>query len=155
MTKQIVKIKPLNENLCCQISGNQVPFSLHEGDSGFDLRAWIEEPVELAFSETKLIPTGIALEMPPGLEAQIRPRSGLALKHGLTVLNSPATIDNSYRGEVGVLLTNFGERPFVVSPGMRIAQLVFAQVLPVELKVTYNLSETKRDQGGFGSTGLS
>jgi dUTP pyrophosphatase len=148
-----IKIKPLNDELCNQIPGNQIPLKAHETDSGYDLRAWTEEPIELNFAESKLVPCGFSMELPEEVEAQIRPRSGLAVNYGITVLNSPGTIDSSYRGEVKVLLINFGEKPFVVTPGMRIAQMVFGSVLKTELKVVSELSKTERNSGGFGSTG--
>jgi dUTP pyrophosphatase len=100
-----------------------------------------------------MVPTGLAIALPPGFEAQVRPRSGLAAKHGVTVLNSPGTIDTDYRGEIGVILINHGEQPFVVRRGERIAQLVIAPVVQAELVVATALSPTHRGSGGFGSTG--
>jgi dUTP pyrophosphatase len=130
-----------------------LPVKMSTGSSGFDLHAAVKDPVEIKPGRWKLIPSGIALSMPAGLEAQVRPRSGLALKHGITVLNTPGTIDADYRGEIGVILLNLGERPFRVERGDRIAQLVFMQVPAVSLKVTDSLDETERGSGGFGHTG--
>lgn len=143
-----VKLLPLpgNEDL-------PLPEKMSPGSSGYDLVAAIHEPVIIESGKWKLIPTGIALSMPRGLEAQIRPRSGLALKHGITVLNAPGTIDADYRGEIGILLLNLGEKPFVVERGHRIAQLVFTLVPEVQLEVVKELDETQRGTGGFGHTG--
>lgn len=121
--------------------------------AGMDLRAWLEAPLTLQPMERRLVPTGLRMALPPGYEAQVRPRSGLALKHGVTVLNSPGTIDADYRGEVGVLLVNLSREPFVIEDGERIAQLVIArheQPLLVEVEA---LDETERGEGGFGHTG--
>ena len=122
--------------------------------AGMDLRANIDAPITLTPGDRALIPTGIAMALPSGFEAQIRPRSGLAYKHGVTVLNSPGTIDADYRGEVKVPLINLGPEAFVVEPGMRIAQMVIAAVPTVKIIETETLDETDRGQGGFGSTGL-
>jgi len=124
------------------------------GASGYDLHAYIKEPIILKVGERKLIPTGVFLQMEKGLEAQVRPRSGLALKYGVTVLNTPGTIDSDYRGEIGVILINFGEEDFTIEPDMRIAQLVFSQVAHPEIIVVKELEETARGAGGFNSTGL-
>ena len=123
--------------------------------SGLDLAAALDqtEPLDLAPGGRALVPTGFGLELPPGCEAQIRPRSGLALKHGVTVLNSPGTVDADYRGEVMVLLVNLGAEPFRVARGDRIAQLVVARVAHVEVEAAEDLAVTRRGQGGFGSTG--
>ncbi|GIP36866.1 deoxyuridine 5'-triphosphate nucleotidohydrolase [Paenibacillus sp. J31TS4] len=121
--------------------------------SGYDLHAAVEEPVVLQPGRRALIPTGFALAMPAGLEAQIRPRSGLAFKHGITCLNTPGTIDADYRGEVKVLLINLGEEPFAIQRGERIAQMVFQTVPDVRLTETAELAETVRGAGGFGHTG--
>lgn len=123
--------------------------------AGLDLVAGVPggEPVELAPGARALIPTGFALELPVGYEAQVRPRSGLALKHGVTVLNSPGTIDSDYRGEVKVLLINLGADPFSIQRGDRIAQLVIAPVTHAEVVAADELGVTTRGQGGFGSTG--
>ncbi len=119
-----------------------------------DLLAAVEAPLTLRPGARALIPTGIALAIPAGFEAQVRPRSGLALKHGVTVLNSPGTIDADYRGEVGVILANLGESPFVVERGMRIAQLLLAPVTRAAFAEVESLDETIRGSGGFGSTGI-
>jgi dUTP pyrophosphatase len=129
-----------------------LPRYAHPGDAGLDLCA--AERVELAVGDRALVGTGLALELPDGAEAQVRPRSGLALKHGITVLNAPGTIDHGYRGEVGVLLINHGRAAFVVEPGMKIAQMVIQAAARVHVEETPELSETRRGQGGFGSTGM-
>ena len=121
--------------------------------AGMDLRANIEAPVVLQPGDRALIPTGIKMALPDGYEAQIRPRSGLAYKHGITVLNSPGTIDADYRGDVGVLLINHGREPFTVEDGMRVAQMVVAQYSQFQWHAVEDLDETDRGEGGFGSTG--
>jgi len=129
----------------------RLPEQAHPGDAGMDLRAC--EAALLAPGARALVRTGLSVELPAGMEAQVRPRSGLALRHGVTVLNAPGTIDAGYRGEIGVLLVNLGQEPFAVEPGMRIAQLVFAAVAGVEVAEADRLSESARGAGGFGSTG--
>jgi dUTP pyrophosphatase len=119
-------------------------------DAGMDLHS--VEPVLLLPGETKLVPTGLAIELPPGYEAQIRPRSGLALKHSITLPNSPATIDPGYRGEIRVILQNLGREPFQISPGERIAQIIIARYEAVEWEES-DLGESRRGDGGFGSSG--
>ncbi|TCZ80234.1 dUTP diphosphatase [Paenibacillus albiflavus] len=139
-----------------RLSGNEdiaLPAKMSEAASGFDLCAAIAEPVTLAPGQRALVPTGFALAMPIELEAQIRPRSGLAYKHGITTLNSPGTIDADYRGEVKVLLINHGQEPFVINRGERIAQMVFQEVPGIRLQEVTSLSETVRGAGGFGHTG--
>ncbi|MBK8614143.1 MAG: dUTP diphosphatase [Flavobacteriales bacterium] len=121
--------------------------------AGLDLRANLDAPIVLAPGQRALIPTGLYLELPEGTEAQVRPRSGLAFKHGVTVLNSPGTIDADYRGEVGVLLINHGTEAFEVTDGERIAQLVVAQYLRVTFAESADLRATERGAGGFGHTG--
>lgn len=122
--------------------------------AGMDLMAAIEQDIIIKKGERKLIPTGIAIALPEGCEAQIRPRSGLALKNGITVLNSPGTIDADYRGEIGVILINLGDEDFVITKGMRIAQMVIANYVQAELFMqNESLTVTARNQGGFGSTG--
>ena len=128
-----------------------IPEYAHSTDSGLDLTA-IEE-TEIPARESKLIKTGIAIELPPSTEAQIRPRSGLALKHQITVLNTPGTVDEGYRGEIGVILINHGNRTFIVTQGMKVAQMVIAPVIRVEIEEITQLSSTSRGSGGFGSTG--
>ncbi|NQX57338.1 dUTP diphosphatase [Paenibacillus qinlingensis] len=130
-----------------------LPQKMSEAASGYDLHAAVRDPIVLAPGERQLIPTGFALSMPPELEAQIRPRSGLAYKHGITTLNSPGTIDADYRGEVKVLLINHGQEPFVIQRNERIAQMVFQRVPQIQLTVVNELSETVRGSGGFGHTG--
>ena len=128
-----------------------LPSYAREGDAGLDLFAVKQIVIEAG--KSALVPTGIAIELPPGTEAQVRPRSGLALKHALTVLNTPGTVDEGYRGEVGVILINHGAQPFEVRAGMKIAQLVIAPRLSVDVVEVDVLSDTERGSGGFGSTG--
>lgn len=122
--------------------------------AGMDLLAAVDAPVSLAPGERRLIPTGIAIALPPGHEAQVRPRSGLALKHGITVLNAPGTVDADYRGEVGVVLINHGDQPFVIERGSRIAQMVVAAYARVAWTLSSDLEASARGAGGFGSTGF-
>jgi dUTP pyrophosphatase len=122
--------------------------------AGLDLKAANREPLHIPPGGRALVPTGIAIALPPGHEGQVRPRSGLALKHGVTCLNSPGTIDEDYRGEVKVILANFGDAPFVVERGMRIAQLVVAAVALCPIEVVDTLDDTARKDSGFGSTGV-
>jgi dUTP pyrophosphatase len=124
-----------------------------EHAAGLDLCAAIDEPIELAPRARASVPTGLAMEIAPGFEGQVRPRSGLARDHGVTLVNTPGTIDADYRGEVGVLVINHGDKPVRIESGQRIAQLVIAPVARAELVVVDELSDTKRGQGGFGSTG--
>jgi dUTP pyrophosphatase len=130
-----------------------LPSYAHPGDAGLDLCASVALAIEPG--EAKLVGTGISIELPPNTEAQVRPRSGLALKHGITVLNTPGTIDHGYRGEVGVILINHGNARFEVKPGMKIAQMVVAPCLNVSVEEAGDLGGTARGQGGFGSTGVS
>lgn len=130
-----------------------LPQPASAGSAGLDLRAAIEEPQRLAPGERMLVPTGIRLEIPRGWEGQVRPRSGLALRHGVTVLNAPGTIDSDYRGEVGVLLINLGEEPYTLRRGERIAQLVVTRVESLEWEQADQLSPSERGAGGFGSSG--
>jgi dUTP pyrophosphatase len=123
--------------------------------AGMDLCAAIAEPWQLAPGERRLVPTGLAIELPEGYEAQVRPRSGLALRHGIGMVNSPGTIDADYRGMVGVILINLGQEPFVIEPLARVAQLVVAPVVRAELELVEALSGSDRGAGGFGSTGGS
>lgn len=135
-------------------SNNPIPAYATEGSSGMDLRANLLEPLTLAPLERMMIPTGIFLEIPQGYEAQVRPRSGLAIKQGLTCLNSPGTIDADYRGELKVILINLSAENQVISHGDRIAQMVFQKIEIVELESTDQISETARNAGGFGHTGI-
>ena len=130
----------------------QLPVYAHPGDAGMDVRSI--EDVTLSPGARALIHTGLVLMLPPNAEAQVRPRSGLALKHGVTVLNTPGTIDAGYRGEVGVILINLGTEPFVVKKGMKIAQLVVSPVAQAEVVEVTSVDETDRGAGGFGSTGV-
>lgn len=137
-------------------SANPLPAYASPNAAGMDLRADLSEPVVLQPLERKLIPTGLFIELPPDCEAQVRPRSGLALKHGITVLNSPGTIDADYRGEIGVILVNLSQEPFEIQPGERIAQMVvsrFRQEELVEVESLDDLSDTERGAGGFGHSG--
>jgi dUTP pyrophosphatase len=134
-------------------SPNNLPAYETISSAGMDVRAALKETVTLQPLERKLIPTGLYLEIPHGYEVQVRPRSGLAYKNGVTVLNAPGTIDADYRGEVGVLLVNLSNESFTIASGDRIAQLVVAKVEQIEWKPTSRLSETERGEGGFGSTG--
>ena len=122
--------------------------------AGMDLKANIEEPVTIAPLQRVMVPTGLSIALPEGTEAQIRPRSGLAAKHGVTVLNSPGTIDADYRGEIKVILVNLSDTPFIVNPGERIAQMVIARYEHVEWDEVETLDGTDRGEGGFGSTGV-
>jgi dUTP pyrophosphatase len=133
--------------------GIELPAYATAASAGLDLAAAIREDVTIAPGARALIPTGFAIALPVGFEAQVRPRSGLALKHGVTVLNTPGTIDADYRGEIGVILVNLGAMPFVVTRGMRVAQMVVAPVTQVSWQAVDSLSETARGAGGFGSTG--
>lgn len=146
MTTVLVKVLPHG-------AGLPLPHYASDLAAGCDLPA--AAPVTLAPGARALVPTGLAIALPPGFEAQIRPRSGLALKHGVTVLNAPGTIDADYRGEVQVLLVNLGQEPFAIERGMRIAQMVVAPVVTARFEVVADLEETARAAGGFGSTGVT
>lgn len=135
--------------------GALLPEYQTSGSAGADLHAYLAEPVTLKPMERRLIPTGLFVELPAGYELQVRPRSGLALKHGVTVLNTPGTVDSDYRGELCVLLINFGSEPFTVQNGDRIAQAVVAQAVQVSFVPTDALSETGRGVNGYGSTGIA
>ena len=130
-----------------------LPRYMSDGASGVDLLAAVDEDVAIEPGKVKLIPTGMRIALPHGYEAQVRPRSGLALKHGLTVMNSPGTIDADYRGEIGVIVANLGGETFVVKRVMRIAQMVVQEVIRAELTLKSELDETARGGGGFGHTG--
>lgn len=142
-----VTVKIINKSL------NSLPSYQTFHSAGVDLRANIAGPVKLEPMQRVLIGTGLFIELPTGYEAQIRPRSGLALKHGITVLNSPGTIDADYRGEIGILLINLGADEFVIQPGERIAQMVVSPFIQVEFEPVEILTETERGAGGYGSTG--
>ena len=132
----------------------QLPVYATPQSAGMDLRANIDEPITLHPMERRLIPTGLHIALPEGYEAQIRPRSGLALKHGLTVLNSPGTIDADYRGEIGVLLINLSLQDFVINDGERIAQMIIARHEQADFVVVEELDQTERGEGGYGHTGV-
>jgi dUTP pyrophosphatase len=133
--------------------GLELPHYASEHAAGMDLRAAVGDEIILAPGEYALIPTGLAIALPEGYEAQVRPRSGLALKHGITVLNSPGTIDADYRGEVGVILVNLGQHSFPIQRGERIAQMVIAPVSRISWQPAASLDDTTRGAGGFGSSG--
>ncbi|MBQ7997912.1 MAG: dUTP diphosphatase [Bacteroidales bacterium] len=142
-----MKVKIVNK------SAYPVPAYATELSAGMDLKANITEPVTIASLERAMIPTGIYMELPEGYEAQIRPRSGLAAKFGVTVANAPGTVDADYRGEVKVILVNLSKEPFVINPGERIAQMVIAKYEKIEWEEVEELGDTERGAGGFGSTG--
>ena len=142
-----MKIKSINK------SHHPMPAYATPQSAGMDIRANLTEPVELKPFERKLIPTGLYIALPEGYEAQLRPRSGLALKHGLTLLNTPGTIDADYRGEIGVILVNLSTEPFTIADGERICQMVIATHAHVEWDAVEALDETERGAGGFGHTG--
>lgn len=134
--------------------GLPLPFYATEHAVGMDLLSAVCEPIFLKPMKRVLVPTGIVIELPPGYEAQVRPRSGLAIKYGVTLLNAPGTIDADYRGEIKVILANLGEEDFVINRGDRIAQLIICPTIRVEWEEVEELSPTQRGDGGFGSTGL-
>lgn len=134
-------------------SNNDLPEYKHIGDSGLDIRANIDEPITLRSLERFAVPTGIYVQLPENYEIQVRPRSGLAAKHGISVLNTPGTIDECYTGEIKVILVNLSNEPFTIEPGERIAQLVLAKVEKLDWDEVLFLAETDRGDSGFGSTG--
>lgn len=144
----MVKIKIVNRGT------QQLPAYATPQSAGMDLRANITEPITLQPMERRIIPTGLHIALPEGYEAQVRPRSGLAFKHGITVLNSPGTIDADYRGELGVLLINLSTEPFVIEAGERIAQMVIARHEQGKFCIVEELDETERGEGGYGHTGV-
>lgn len=144
----MVKIKIVNRGR------QQLPAYATELSAGMDLRANIDESITLNPMERRIIPTGLYMALPPGYEAQVRPRSGLGFKHGITVLNSPGTIDADYRGEIGVLLVNLSNEPFVITEGERIAQMVIARHEQGQFEVVDELDQTERGEGGYGHTGV-
>lgn len=143
-----MKVKIINR------SRHQLPSYATELSAGMDLRANLDQPIELQPLQRALVPTGLFMALPEGYEAQVRPRSGLALKHGVTVLNTPGTIDADYRGEVGVILINLGQEDFTVNDGERIAQMIVAKYEQAELVPVDVLDETERGEGGFGHSGV-
>lgn len=148
MSEVKIKLMPLEHAV-----GLQLPTYATEKSAGMDLSAALEEALELGPGDRALVPTGLAIELPRDHEAQIRPRSGLALKYGVTVLNAPGTIDADYRGEIKVILINHGKEPFTIERGMRIAQMVVEKFEHVNWDVVKGLDKTDRGEGGFGSTG--
>lgn len=144
----MVQIKVVNRG------HQQLPVYATPQSAGMDLRANIDAPITLHPMERRLIPTGLHIALPEGYEAQVRPRSGLALKHGLTVLNSPGTIDADYRGEVGVLLINLSQEDFVINDGERIAQMIIARHEQADFVIVEELDQTERGEGGYGHTGV-
>jgi len=148
MSSDLKKIKIINN------SNNPLPFYQTNLSSGVDLYANIEDDIILKPLERAIIPTGIFLELPNDIEAQVRPRSGLAAKNGVTVLNTPGTIDSDYRGEIKVILVNLSNNDFKIVSGIRIAQMVFASIKRVILELTNEISKTERGEGGFGHTGI-
>jgi dUTP pyrophosphatase len=146
---RVIPVRLLREG-----AGDLLPAYQTEGAAGMDLRADIDEEIVLPPMGRAMIPTGISVALPAGVEAQVRPRSGLAARHGVTCLNSPGTIDSDYRGEILVILINLGNEPFSVRRGDRIAQLVFAKALRASLRVVDDLDVTRRGEGGFGHTGV-
>ena len=144
----LVNVKKLHPNAI-------VPAYMTEHAAGMDLCTVIEEPAVLAPGERTLLPTGLAMEIPPGYEGQVRPRSGLALKKGVALVNSPGTIDADYRGEIGIIIINHGTEPVEIMPGDRVAQLIIAPVTRAALVEVNDLNDTARNSGGFGHTGVS
>lgn len=146
---EIVRVKIINR------SGHELPTYETFSAAGMDVRAYLETPVTLAPLQRALIPTGLRIQLPHGYECQVRPRSGLALKKGISIVNTPGTVDADYRGEIGVILINLSDTPFTVNDGDRIAQLVIGPYTRVEWEPVSELDETKRGDGGFGHTGIS
>jgi dUTP pyrophosphatase len=136
------------------LSSHELPKYSTNESAGLDLRAELQSPITLKPGQHSLIPTGLKIALPTGYEAQVRPRSGLAFKHGITVLNSPGTIDADYRGDVGVILINHGSESFTIENGERIAQLIIAKFVQIDWDEVLDLSSTSRGEGGFGSTGV-
>lgn len=142
-----MEIKVINK------SKNPLPSYQTEGSSGLDVYAFLEDIIELEPFERTLVPTGLYIEIPDNYEIQIRPRSGLALKHGITLLNTPATIDSDYRGEIKILMINLGQENFKIENGMRIAQLVFSKIEKIQWKEVNEIESSSRNENGFGHTG--
>lgn len=143
-----LKVKIINR------SGHEVPTYETFSAAGMDVRACLKEPVTLGPLERTLIPTGLRMQLPVGYECQVRPRSGLALHHGISIVNSPGTIDADYRGEIGILVINLSNEPFTITDGERIAQLVVTRYTKVEWEIVDKIDETKRGEGAFGHTGV-
>ncbi len=149
MEKVLIKFKRLDNS-----TDLPLPRYESEGSSGMDIRACVKEPVILQPGQIKLIPTGLAVSIPFGYEAQMRPRSGLALKHGIGFVNSPGTIDSDYRGEIGIIMINWGESLFTIRRGDRIAQMIISKVCRVDIVEAETLDDTLRGEGGFGHSGV-
>lgn len=145
----MLKVKIVNR------SGNELPTYETHGSAGMDVRAELDAPITLAPLQRTLIPTGLRVQLPIGYELQVRPRSGLALKHGLSIVNTPGTVDSDYRGEIGIIVINLSNDPYTIQPGERIAQFVITQYTRVEWESTDRLDETKRGDGAFGHTGTN
>lgn len=143
-----IKVKIINN------SGFELPAYETFSSAGMDVRAAVESPVVINPMQRLLVPTGLRVQLPHGFEMQLRPRSGLALKHGITLVNTPGTVDADYRGEIGVILINLGTEPFTINPGERICQMVITTYTRVEWEAVSRLDETERGDGGFGHTGL-
>lgn len=148
----VTKMQTINMNIISK--SGRLPEYKTKGASGFDIQAYLDEPVTLKPGERKLVPTGLFFEIPEGCEAQVRARSGLAIKHGIGLVNSIGTIDSDYRGEIKVPLINFGDEEFTIKDGERIAQVVLMPVIRAELHLSDELSDTDRGEGGFGHTGV-
>jgi dUTP pyrophosphatase len=148
MEKIPIKIKRLDHNPDLPLPGYET-----EGSSGMDIRAAVDSPVILNPGEIKLVPSGFSMSIPHGYEAQIRPRSGLALRHGIGMVNSPGTIDSDYRGEISIIMINWGSAAYTINRGDRIAQMVISKVLRAEMADVDSLDDTKRGSGGFGHSG--
>ena len=152
--------KPSGEGLTIKVrrlgNGRDIPLPAYEteGASGMDIRAAVKETLVLHPGEIGFVPAGLALSVPPGYEAQIRPRSGLALRHGIGMVNAPGTIDSDYRGEVGLVMINWGREPFAIRRGDRIAQMVFARTFRAQIEEVRDLDSTERGMGGFGHSGV-
>ena len=151
MNNLVLRIRRLNPERDQDLP---LPEYMSPGASGLDLPAAIEEEIILAPGEIRLIPTGLAMAIPPGFEGQVRPRSGLALKHGIGLINSPGTIDSDYRGEIGIALINLGQKPFVLRRGDRLAQLVINKIYQAVIRLVDDLDQTDRADGGFGHSGV-
>jgi len=144
-----IKFKRLSE----EFNNIPIPSYSTSGSAGMDIRAAMKEPITLKPMEVEMIPTNLSVEIPEGFEIQVRPRSGLAAKHGIGILNSPGTIDSDYRGEVKIILINFSKEEFIIQPGERIAQLILSKVFKARLEETEELNNSSRGEGGFGHTG--
>jgi len=145
----VIKLKIINKDI-----ETKIPSYATENSAGMDLSSASKDDIVLKPMCTELIPTNLIIEIPPGFEGQIRPRSGLALKHNIGIINSPGTIDADYRGEIKILLTNFGNKPYTVKFGERVAQLIISKAEKAEIKIDDDISETGRNSGGFGHTGI-